>query len=509
MRHYTTWIALLAAAGLVGSLAAEPSAGAAAAPAPSGTVWKRFIVRSPATGKIERFWVGHGPDLKADGKHPVIYFLPGLLDHDATWKNALDPHLPRYDVVAVCPAVGGATWFMNSPAQPWMRWGDFLTEELRAFVESEFPVSRQKGQRGIAGISAGGHAAFYHAIQNPDLYGSVTVISGAVDLRGYAGVAGLDYWVGPRTGAAARLYSERSCMVLAGRHQGALPFDLSLDAGTKDGTLAQMESLRNVLDTKGIAYRWHVGVGGHDWTYWKSRASDHLAWHAEQFARNRRESRYTQEPPVRPVALEVLTAVPDVALSDEAVRRLRAPWADTRDLLPVKTGGLPAEGAPLSQADAKYKEAKFGADLTARGHGPGLWVYRLTLVASTPLPKAGTITLGGHIQNGQRLWMISLPAVELPVPAGEAERPVEFHARVAVELKEPDPLRGGIVLAFQRFDADGKPAGDPVLTKARPGTENVERWTVAPQARVVWTLTLAGKDALPLATIREARLATE
>ncbi|KPK49347.1 MAG: hypothetical protein AMK72_04750 [Planctomycetes bacterium SM23_25] len=486
-------------------------AGAAAArAATSGDVlWKHYIVRSSAAGKIERFWVGHAKGLKADGAYPAIYFLDGLLGDEHEWKNALDPLLGRYDVVAVCPSVGGATWFMNSPAQPWMRWGDFLTEELRGFVESKYPVSREKGQRGIVGISAGGHAAFYHAIQRPYLYGSVSVLSGAMELRGYAGIVGLDHWIGPRGGETFRLYSEHSCIVLAAKQEPPLPFALSLDAGAKDGALGQMEALRRILDSRGLAYQWHVGQGAHDWTYWKSRAGAHLAWHAEQFARNRSESRHTDKAPPGAVDFEILKSYPDVTLSDEALRRLRAPWGEAANLRPIKTGGLPQEGAPLSQTDPKYKEATFGADLTTRGHGPALDVYRLTLAASTPLPKAGTIGMTGDVRNGRRMRILRTSPIPLPVPAGEPQRRVELRCRIAVELREPDALRGGIVVGVQVFGADGLPAGDPVLGTSKPGTTSIERWPLAPQAKSLWTLTLSGDDALPLAAIHEARMEVE
>jgi len=489
------------------AIAPEPATSAAE----DENLWTKYMVRSPATGKIERFWVGHPRGLDADGAYPAIYFLPGLLDHDDTWKQALDPHLARHKMVAVCPAVGGATWFMNSPRQPWMKWGDFLTTELRTFVEDRLPVSRQKGQRGIAGISAGGHAAFYHAIRRPDLYGSVTVLSGAMDLRGYAGAVGLDFWIGPRTPAFFSRYKERSCLVLAAEHTGALPFALSLQAGDSDGALPQMEAFRRVLDAKGVAYRWQVAPGGHNWTFWKSRAADVLAWHAEQFALNRRENLYAQEAPAVPVALQVIDRPPAVGLSDEARARLRAPWTDRADLTPVKTGGIPDEGDPLRKApeDEKYAEAKFGADLPAKGHEAGLFVYRLTLVVAAPLPEAGAVTLTGAVRNGRRQTLVRVPASDLPVPAGERGRQVEARARLAVELKAPDPIRGGIVVAVQPFDAAGRPAGEPAVGAARPGTPALESWTIAPQARTLWQVTLTGKDALPLAAVHEARIEAE
>ena len=481
----------------------------APAAAPPAVKWKHYIVQSPSTDKIERFWVGHAAALKPDGKYPVIYFLPGLLDDENNWKAPLEPHLAKAEIIAVCPAVGGATWFMNSPAHPWMRWGDFLTDDLRTFVESHYPASREKGQRGIVGISSGGHAAFYHAVKRPDLYGSVSILSGAMDLRGYAGTNGLEYWLGPKNPKTVSLYAERSCVLLAENLEAPPPWGLFLDVGDKDGALAQMQLLRNALDAKAATYRWNLGSGGHNWTYWTERSPDHLAWHAEQFAHNRRDSRYTNVPTTQGAELKVLDGYPTVALSDEAVTRLQAPWDTKKKLANVPLTGLPPAGAPLSAADVKYKEARLTAALAVKDHQAGLHVYRLTLTAAVPLPKGGTMTLLVTLRNGRNSVIYSLPAADLLVPAGETDRKVDLRARFAVEMRQPDPIRGGIVAGLQIFDAAGRPAGKPLVARAAPGTSLVERWPLAPQMQSEWTVTLSGSTALPMAAIHDARLTKE
>jgi len=507
-------------AGPVSAAIVLAAAGVAwATAAPTGNVWKKYTVQSPSTGKIERFWVGHPASIQAgvaaatpDARgYPVIYFLPGLLDSDETWKGALDPHLGKHEIIAVCPAVGGATWYMNSPAQPWMKWGDYLTEDLRGFIESQYPAAREKGQRGIVGISAGAQA-FYHAVMRPDLYGSVSVLSGACDLRGYAGTVGLDYWIGPKSPETLPLYAERSCIVLAGRLQGPPPFDLFLDAGDKDGALPQMEALRKILDAKGATYRWFPGKGGHDWSYWTARAGDHLAWHAEQFARNRREGRFTEKAPAKGALLAVPASLPDVALGPEAERRLTAPWATPgRPGDPEVLTGLPKEGGPLSRTDARYKEVKLAAVLDAHGHAAGIFVNRLTLRVAAPVPREGTVALRLSLRNGRGQEMIAMPAA-LAVPAGQPDRRADLRARLVVELKGPDPLRGGIVAALQVFDAAGSPARHPagrVVGKALPGSLEVERWPVAPRMNSEWVLSLGGENGLPVAAVYEARLEAE
>jgi S-formylglutathione hydrolase FrmB len=479
-----------------------PTGARAAAPPAPAVAWKHHTVQSAASGKIERFWIGHAADRKPDGAWPVVYFLPGLLDNETHWKNALDAHLGKHEVIAVCPSVGGATWFMNSPAQPWMRWGDFLTHELRAFVEANYPASRRKGQRGITGISSGAHGALYQALQT-DLYGSVSLLSGALELRGYAGQFGLEHWVGPRSPEAAPLYEARSCLALVAKREGPLPFDLYLDTGDKDGAVPQMEALKRVLDSKNVPYKWFVGQGGHNWAYWASRAGDHLAWHAEQFARNRREDRFAEE--AAPPAEAGLTPAqsPDIAPSDEAVQRLRASWKEGGRAIPLK--GLPRDGAPLAKDDPGRQEVKLSADLPVTGHGPALGLFDLELVLSTPLQRAGTLRLTVRLSNG-RGTRIASASVPLSLAAGESNRRVPARLRVAVELKDPDPLRGGILLALQPFDADGRPSGDPVLGKARPGTIALEHWPLGPRAQVDCTVGPAGAKDLPLAAVYAARL---
>jgi len=502
LRHTLT--AVLASALVVAALAG-------AAPAASGPAagWTKYTVRSTATGKIERFWVGVPPGLDADTKYPVVYFLPGLLDGDDNWKNALEPYLPRHKVVAVCPTVGGATWFMDSPHQPWMKWGTYLREELRNFIETRYPVSRQKGQRGVAGISAGGHAAFYQALTHPTLYSSVTVLSGTMDIRALAGTVGLEYWIGRRSLDTMGLYSNRSCVVLASRHEGPLPFALSLEAGNEDGALAQMRAFRQALDAKGLTYRWKLSPGKHEWAYWRTRVDEVLAWHAEQFEHNRREGLYGAEAEAGPVTFEVIKKPPEIGLSDEALRRLRAPWTEAADTTPIKTSALGASGSPVSKTDKARAEVKIGADLPIRGHDAALFVFRVTMTVATPVPQAGTVAMSGELRNGRHWAILTVPPAHLAVPAGNPDRKVERHARIVVQLKEPAPIRAGIVAAIQPFDADGRPVGEPAVGTCQPGTPKLELWPLSPIGRSLWRVTLDGPNALPVATILECRMEEE
>lgn len=163
----------------------------------------------------------------------------------------------------------------------------------------------------------------------------------------------------------------------------------------------------------------------------------------------------------------------------------------------------------LEAKDEQHRQLALTAALTVRGHEPALYVYRLTFVVSTPLTDAGAVTLASRLRNGAKLSLLTIPKAALPLPGGESKRRVELRARLAVELKGPDPLRGGILAALQVFGADGKPVGDPLVGKARPGTAGVDAGPSAPRALVEWTLSLSGPGAIGLAAIEDVRLQAE
>ncbi len=479
---------------------------ATCAAAETELTWTHHSMASPASGKIERFWVGHRKDLDASGTYPVVYFLPGLLGTEHDWKRDLGPHLAKYEMIAVCPSVGGATWYMNAPAQPWMKWGDFLTVELREFVEATYPASRVKGRRGITGISSGGHGAFYHAVTR-DLYGAVSVLSGAMELRAYAGQVGLDYWIGPRDARHLPRYTERSCLVLASKLRPPLGFELLLDVGDTDGARPQMEALKKLLADRSLAHEWHGGQGGHNAAYWSKRVPDHLAWFAGQFKRNREEGRFPEKTPLpSTLALEPATP-PTVAPSEEAKAALAAPWQPMTEGREVAVSGLRAEGSPLERANPERREVAMTAPLApVHGHKPQRHVYQADWTVATPLAKAGTVTLETRLRNG-RNQAITTARTRLAMPPGQSNRRVPLRVRIVVEIRPPGPLRGGIVVAVQPIGADGKPAGSPAVAAARPGTVPLEKWPLAARANVEWRIRLADDD-LPLAAVYDARLRT-
>ncbi|GGO85842.1 S-formylglutathione hydrolase [Marinobacterium nitratireducens] len=71
----------------------------------------------------------------------------------------------------------GAGFYLNATEKPWSdhyRMYDYVTQELPALVEANFPVS---DRRSISGHSMGGHGALICALKNPGRYASVSAFA--------------------------------------------------------------------------------------------------------------------------------------------------------------------------------------------------------------------------------------------------------------------------------------------------------------------------------------------
>jgi len=116
-------------------------------------------------------------------RHPVVYMLHGAGNDQRTY--ACEPILSladRIGAIVVCP-YGGASWWMDSPQVPHMRYETFVTQELVPYVDGHYHTVANRNGRAIAGHSMGGHGACFIGFGHTDLFGAVGNVMGGVDLR--------------------------------------------------------------------------------------------------------------------------------------------------------------------------------------------------------------------------------------------------------------------------------------------------------------------------------------
>jgi S-formylglutathione hydrolase len=149
-----------------------------------------------STGCAMRFAVFTPPQAQS-GRVPVLYYLAGLTCTEETFmiKAGAQRQAAALGIALVAPDTSprglklpgdsdswdfgvGAGFYVDATVEPWSRhyrMYTYITQELRALIESGFPVDPKN--TGIFGHSMGGHGALTLALRNPDIYRSVSAFA--------------------------------------------------------------------------------------------------------------------------------------------------------------------------------------------------------------------------------------------------------------------------------------------------------------------------------------------
>ena len=257
---------------------------------------------STATSTEMSFSIFLPPQAEEGAKLPVVWFLSGLtcsamnVTEKGEYRAAcaklglvfVAPDTsPRGDHVPADPAGGwdfglGAGFYVDATEEPFAknyRMWTYITEELPALVEAEFPVDM--GAQAITGHSMGGHGALTVALRSPGRFRSVSAFSpiaapgqvawGQKALRGYLG-------------EDEKAWRKHDAVALI--EDGARLPELLVDVGDADPFIENQlrpELLERACADAGIALKLRVQPGyDHSYYFISTFMAEHLAWHAER-----------------------------------------------------------------------------------------------------------------------------------------------------------------------------------------------------------------------------------
>ena len=237
-----------------------------------------------------------------EGGFPVVYFLSGLTctEQNFVTKAGAQRYAAEHRVVVVAPDTSprgddvadadgwdlgkGAGFYVDATESPWSdhyRMDSYITQELPALIEANFPVN---DRRSITGHSMGGHGALVLALRNPGMYQSVSAFSPIV--------APTEVPWGHKA-FTAYLGEDRStwkaydASLLIAEASERLP--LLVDQGDADGFLEeQLQTHRFVQAAEAAGYPVTVRMQpGYDHSYFfiSTFIGEHLALHAQALHR--------------------------------------------------------------------------------------------------------------------------------------------------------------------------------------------------------------------------------
>ncbi|KOY17775.1 alpha/beta hydrolase [Paenibacillus xylanivorans] len=216
------------------------------------------------------------------GLHPTLYLLHGLSDDDSIWlrRTSIERYVADLGIAVVMPQVHRS--FYTDMAEGGRYW-TFISEELPALARSFFPLSHQREDNYVAGLSMGGYGAFKLALRKPDQYAAAASLSGALDM-----VAHMDNRIVKAVSDAEfkRIFgpkiegSENDLLHLLEESkviQGPKPL-LYQCCGTEDFLYEENQAFRQACAQTDFQLTYEEEPGGHDWGYWDEKIQNVLKW---------------------------------------------------------------------------------------------------------------------------------------------------------------------------------------------------------------------------------------
>lgn len=215
---------------------------------------------SESVGNDRRMLVYTPPGYSPSKTYPVLYLLHGIGGDEKEWYDHGAPNVildnlyaqkKLTPMIVVLPngraqkddrAVGNV--YATAPA--FAAFDKDLLGSIIPYIESHYPVKKDKKDRALAGLSMGGGQSLDFGLANLDTFDYVGGFSSA-----------------PNTFAPEKLVPDPA----AAKQKLKL---LWVSCGDQDGLITISRNFHTYLKEKGVPHIWHVDSGKHEWSVWKN-----------------------------------------------------------------------------------------------------------------------------------------------------------------------------------------------------------------------------------------------
>jgi len=222
---------------------------------------------------------------KRQKKFRTLYLLHGRSDDHTAWQRftPIERYIEGLGLAVVMPAVHRS--FYNDMAHGGKYW-QFISEEVPAVTREIFPLSSDRKDNFVAGLSMGGYGAFKLALTYPERFAAAASLSGGLDtvesvradnprndksrLEEFRNIFGdLNRVAG----------SKHDLIALAKKvAKGPVRPRLYQCCGTEDFLYQDNIHFRDVVRRLPMDLTYEEGPGEHNWAYWDKMIQRALTW---------------------------------------------------------------------------------------------------------------------------------------------------------------------------------------------------------------------------------------
>lgn len=221
---------------------------------------------------------------------PVLYLLHGGSGSYRDWltktpdTTLLHRLADQYNLIIVMPDGGPRSYYFDSPLDKNSQYETHIAEEVVSTVDRQYRTVADRNGRVIAGLSMGGHGAFFIATRHPELFSAAGSMSGVMNINPAT-------WKVPEEFAQSRVdhfaqllgspedspynYPDYTAVGLADQMK-ANDVKLKFDCGVDDFLIETSRELHQLLLSKQVPHEYTERPGAHTWEYWENALPYHL-----------------------------------------------------------------------------------------------------------------------------------------------------------------------------------------------------------------------------------------
>lgn len=229
-----------------------------------------------------------GMPKREDKPYKTLYLLHGVFGSYIDWVcgTRIQRYAEENDLAVVMPS--GDNSFYVDRTDSNNLYGEFVGRELVELTRKMFPLSHEREDTFIGGLSMGGFGALRNGLKYSDTFGYIVCLSGALHLEQMAArTEDVGFFIENKSYAESCfgdltkvLESDRNPKYLAKQLKAAgkaLP-QIYMACGDQDSLLPVNKEMAAFLKEQGADVVFEVGSGNHEWDFWDAYIKKAIGW---------------------------------------------------------------------------------------------------------------------------------------------------------------------------------------------------------------------------------------
>ena len=211
--------------------------------------------------------------------YKTLYLLHGYRGNCDDWltNSTIVDISAKFDIaVVMCDGING--FYVDQPKSG-IRGSEFIGHELIEITRRTFPLSHDRDDTLIAGLSMGGYGTLYNSLKHGDVFGHAIALSSPVKVLRYESeYEPKEIEFNQTPGYFETLHGDLSVVYESDRNialhasqvlaSGRPVSDLYIACGYNDTLVPENRELHERLLEIGFPHAYEEGPGTHDWPFW-------------------------------------------------------------------------------------------------------------------------------------------------------------------------------------------------------------------------------------------------